>query len=439
MAGFTRRRATVYVLVLGGALVVTAVGVSAVMSTRVRLRAWQDNQDAARARLYARSAVDLAIFTVESTPEWRDVLAHGVWANYAPLEDGLFTIRGLDPNDADLADSEGDPLVIIGTGRCGSAEYNLQVVMRQPVVPLDALETAVLSDGNIDIDWNETVTIDGAPLATNADLWNYGFLNSDIEVQGGGTYYAINGDVTVNGPEYEMPADEVFAAYQSVATPMTFQSTVEKVYIGPDYNPWGAANEHGLYFIDTGGNSMTIKGVRIVGTLVIDAHGGLVKIERGVHWRPARCDYPAMVVLGRVDLALQSDQDLTESEWSTNFNPATAASMAAGDTSRDSDTSDSYPCRICGLVDVDGRVTVTQISQIDGTLFARRSLSIENDLTVRYDPVILSSPPAYYFCYDDAIVEPGSWAQILPTRAEALVPTPVTPIPIPAPVMPITP
>ena len=66
------RRGSVYVLVLGTALVVTILGLTAVAVTRVSLRAEAQDADARQAALLAQSAAEHAVAAVASDVTWRD-------------------------------------------------------------------------------------------------------------------------------------------------------------------------------------------------------------------------------------------------------------------------------------------------------------------------------------------------------------------------------
>ena len=66
-----RRRASSYVAVLSTAMIVATIGLSALMATRIQRREVENTNDAARARLYAQSASDLALYSLSASTTCR--------------------------------------------------------------------------------------------------------------------------------------------------------------------------------------------------------------------------------------------------------------------------------------------------------------------------------------------------------------------------------
>src|SRR5689334_15273911 len=118
---YARRRGGIYMAVLGAAMLVTVIGMAALAAARGRRQTAQLAIDSAEARLYAESAVELAIGAISADSSWRTNHASGVWYTNRPLDDGTFTISVVDPLDNNLSNRPSDPIVVTGTGTKGAA------------------------------------------------------------------------------------------------------------------------------------------------------------------------------------------------------------------------------------------------------------------------------------------------------------------------------
>lgn len=140
-----RRRGVTYVLLVGTAMIVTVIGLSALVAARVQLRSAEGTNDSAEARFYAQSAVEMGFLMIRGTSTWRNDLGSGFWLTDQPIGTGTFSLEatildgGGDPND--------DPVVLTGTGVCGQARHKMQA-------------TAVPQDGGMVIapgSWRQVV------------------------------------------------------------------------------------------------------------------------------------------------------------------------------------------------------------------------------------------------------------------------------------------
>lgn len=427
------RRGSLYVLVLSGALIVTLIGVSAILAVRVRQRSAAGDEDLARARLAARSAVDFALGVMDTTADWRSVRPHGVWLSAQPLGPATASLRVLDPADGDLADDRGESLEVVGLGQCGPARYQLQVTLVPPLVPLEALNTCVHAGGGITVDWLASLTAGGAPVSTNGQLRNLGYVNGDVEAASVQTIRAINGSVTAPAEPKELPAAGLFGEYVRLACVSAAPLNIAGVLFSPGSNPWGAVHPDGVYYIDTRGYDAWIEGTRVFGTLVVRTGGATLHVGRAVHFSPARPDYPALVVAGHLDVAFDSAHGLSEDVWGRNFNP----SHAPYDGESDSSLGDVYPSEVRGLVYATGGVRCREDSRLRGTLLCDLTLVCDDDLTITHDPAAYATPPLHFTTYGTPVPVPGSWRQTLPPALETPeeVGEPVAPLgpPNPAP------
>lgn len=119
-----RRRAAGYVLFLGCSLLVTVVGLSAMMSMRIQRRTTQSSGDILTARHHAQSAVELGLAMIGSNANWRTSPGSGVWIPSMAVGSGTLTLSAAILADAD-ADPDNNPVLFTGTGMQGQARQVL--------------------------------------------------------------------------------------------------------------------------------------------------------------------------------------------------------------------------------------------------------------------------------------------------------------------------
>lgn len=120
---------SVYIAVLGAAIIVTVIGLSALLVARVQQRSASGTSHFAKARLNAQSAVEMGLFLIKQNPTtWRSDFAAGVIPTNQPLgKEGSFSLEAVDPVDGSLTNNSTDPVLLIGIGYAGQARYKLQV------------------------------------------------------------------------------------------------------------------------------------------------------------------------------------------------------------------------------------------------------------------------------------------------------------------------
>lgn len=123
-----RRRGMTYILILGVAMMVTIIGLSALTVARVQRRTSARANESGAARFYARSAIELGFLSIRDDPAWRTSLGSGWWLLDQPIGDGTMS---LDVNIVDDGDekSNNDVAVLIGIGVCGEARHKMQVTV----------------------------------------------------------------------------------------------------------------------------------------------------------------------------------------------------------------------------------------------------------------------------------------------------------------------
>jgi Tfp pilus assembly protein PilX len=122
------RHGTVYVAVLGTAMIVSMIGLCAIHVARIELRNAASRRDTVEARMLAQSAVEFALGRIDSNSDWRVEYEHGEIEPSSPLAMGNGTIEFVlnDAVDKKLDDNDTDPVEILGIGRVGAAVFVYQ-------------------------------------------------------------------------------------------------------------------------------------------------------------------------------------------------------------------------------------------------------------------------------------------------------------------------
>ncbi len=125
-----RRRASVYLLVLGASMIMITIGVSALASVRIERATVNDTTDLSIARLHARSAIELGFLLIRSDTNWRANRTNGPWFTNQPIDTGTMSLSVTDPDDGDLVATPNNFVDLTGTGFSGPAKYQLRVTLR---------------------------------------------------------------------------------------------------------------------------------------------------------------------------------------------------------------------------------------------------------------------------------------------------------------------
>ena len=403
-----------YVAVLGSAMAVTVMGLSAIMLARVERSSVVGTADSAAARFYAQSAIELGQQHIRQDSNWRTTYTSGVWEANRAIGTGTYTLEGIDTVDGNLSNFASDPVVLRSTGFQGESRYKLQVTMVAKSNALTCLQVAMHAGANLNFSsvtvQSSQVTISANDSTTASNLPVYPKVQV-VNTYSGGPYPS---GVTTGITPRTMPDATVFDYYVYVAngTQITYatipksqgQTTLEKVVLSPSSNgdgvhlPYGATNPKGIYVIDCLAGNLRIRDVRIVGTLVI-LNPGTFSIQNAVNWEPAIANYPSLLVRGNAELAL-SNAPLSESSLGVDFN-------------QDSDKTDTYPSLIKGLLYASGNVTTKNTVTIDGVLVIGGTLTAQNSLTLTYESTFLDNPPPGFGGAPQMVVSPGTWKQLV--------------------------
>ncbi len=123
-----RRRGAVYVFVLSVSLLVTVIGIGGLYHVRVETMRSVAASEGVRARLLARSAIELGLLIIRTDDTWRTKLGAGTWIAMKKFGDGQLAL------DAALSpDPGGDPrkdlVTLEGRGIVGSATHRCSVTV----------------------------------------------------------------------------------------------------------------------------------------------------------------------------------------------------------------------------------------------------------------------------------------------------------------------
>ncbi len=187
-----RRRGSIYLLVLGMAVILTVIGLGAVTVSRVQARSTGGSQDWSEAQSLAFSAVEHALAQIDETDGWRSAYSQQTIGK--SLGRGTFTWRLVDEADGDLTNDPTSPFTVFAMGTVGDASYSLRVHMTMPSVQIvsgvSALGTIFVDNSTID-SYDSGVGAYGGPnvgaeafVATNSTAPSGLYLTSDARIQG---------------------------------------------------------------------------------------------------------------------------------------------------------------------------------------------------------------------------------------------------------------
>lgn len=404
------RHGSIYLHVLVTSLLVAVLGLGSLLAVRLQVRSALLDRESAQARLCAASAVEIGLFRVKQDVNWRTTWSNGVWLQDKSLGGGRFTLEGIDPVDGVLGDSLYEPLVLTGIGTRGAARHKTQVTLTPVVKPLAALGTCLHASGRITVNGSRQITVVGAPLSTNGQLANSGTVDGDVEAYSISPAGAITGTRTVPAANKPMPAASLIAAYAAKATKIAYSGTIDKAVLGPGCNPWGSTDPNGLYVLDTGGTAVTIKNTRIYGTLIVKAGTQSVILDGAMFCQSCSPRLPVLLVEGNLILKCTSaGTTLSESVNAKNYNPTGAPYGGVCD----SDTSDTYPNEIRGLIHISGSLVFQNTARIVGAIVCEGTVTCDGANTIVHDASLCTCPPDGYTYVDRMSISPGSWRQVV--------------------------
>lgn len=422
------RRGSSYVIVLGTTLIVATLSLGGLLAVRAQTRNVDSYHRSAAARQYALAAIELGLQAIASDANWRannNDVPGGFWYQNRPIGDGNYTLQVTNPN-GELNNSPDDAVVLrgIGTVHNGAERQMLEVTLLAQSVPLTCLQVAEVAGSTIGFG-TTTINAINQIIASNATgiATSTGGSGANVYAQveavgtvGGNTFYqTVTSDAT---PRTLPDPATVFDYYLAHGTYIDFNSlpasgtgrTITQRLISPASNPFGPTNAQGIYIINCGGQSITFAQNRIVGTIVLlEPMGGTSSYYQNQNLHvPAVENYPALLVRG--DFSCRMNTSLLTEGSGLNFNPpGTPYPWPSGST--DSDTTDSYPNEIRGLIYVSGNFQTQTAATLGQVVVGGVITHMNGSYTLNYNPLYYSNPPPG-FSLIRMLPAPGSWRQV---------------------------
>jgi len=408
-----RRHGTIYVTVLGMSLLVAVIAIGAIAAVRSNARSRDRASDADEARYYALSATEMARLWISQDSNWRNDYQNGTWINSQPIGSGTLSVNVVNPNGA-LNNSDLDPVNITATGTKGIASQMMSVTLTPNPTPLSCLGVAVDCAGSTSIS-NGTVRglgtfSSGGTLSASSTSFDgnnlEGLLVVPVSCTGVGTVSSLSAARTV-------PSATVFNYYTQHGTSISFNSipsgTIENVVLSPGSNPYGSsADPNGIYIIDCGNQSITVRNCRIVGTLVLLNTTTSAKVDQSVNFAPSISNYPTLLVQGPMQFTFGSTA-LSESSVG-NMNPPGTPYAGVSNTT----ATDTYPSQIAGLVYISGNTTINTAATFNGCLVVGGTLNVTQSINVTLDLTFYKNPPpGFIVTPPPMVITSGTWNQVV--------------------------
>jgi hypothetical protein len=410
------RRGYLYLAVMGTAVVVSTIGLTALSVSALKLKAATANQHWLEAELLAHSAVEDALQQIKTNLAWRTSFINNTVYPVIPraLGNGTYTFQLID-DDGSLSDDDADGVKILGIGRVGNATVAESIRLLPNGPPLSCLEASLHSQGSITL--GALVNSSTNQIAsTNGNFSASAFLaNFSGNVDAVGT---ISG--TVSGTKNsgiiarKMPTSAAFDYYKDNGTWIQFSSipqvsgvtTIEKIVLAPTLNPYGpSGNPEGIYVIDCGGNRIVLQNCRILGTLLLINPATNSSINGSVSWNAAVGNYPALLVEGSIEMRT-SNIDLDESTLARNFNPPGAPYAGVTNTN----TTDKLKSEINGLVYVSNTMNLPAdaLDSVFRGVVVCNAITVNSTISLNYRIFLKDNPPPGFARGNPMMVSPGS-------------------------------
>jgi hypothetical protein len=364
----------VYLTVLSVCMLVTVIGIGALLVTRQQRLAVEANDDLDEARDAARSGIDLARYIIASDSSWRTTHSNGTWQT-SKFKGQLVTIAVTDPADANLSNCLSDPVLVTATGVSGSATQIMQATLAADLKPLSCLAAALTVNGALTVKGNgissdglvscaTTISGDG-PLNANAEA------NLITDLNGSGSRAILSAGRAV-------PAATVFDYYKTFGTPIdynTINGDIKGVTLSPTSNPWGTPNARGIYVVDCGARTFTLEGCTINGTLVILNCKANSQVKGSPILNGLTPNQPTLLVQGSITINI-----------------------------------DQYPQVLNGPIYVSGSLAVGPNATVADPIIVGGDCTITGGLTLSYDPSAYNNPPeGFYQLPANMKLATGTW------------------------------
>ena len=354
---------------------------------------------------------------VSSNDTWRTDYNSGNWRTNQPIGSGTYNLDGVDPNDSNLANSSNDSLVLTGTGIKGQATQKLQVTVFAKAKGLSCLQVDM--DAGSGIVFNAT-NVTGGTISSNAGIYaTSADIKANAEAVGSITGSIYRQTLTTPITARALPQSTVFNYYIANGTAISMTSMplsgsarlIDRKLISPNSNPFGATkNPKGIYIIDCGGVAVTIRDSRIVGTLVLLNSPATTWIDGSIVLGAGdQRIIPALLVQGSAIIGTDNNPLSESSGTNYNFNPAGTPYNG----NADSDTSDTYPSEIKGIVYISGNLTLVDDAHFKGSVVVAGTITSSQKLTLQYDATYYNDAPPGFSAQTQVYISPGTYARMV--------------------------
>ncbi|NOT01297.1 MAG: hypothetical protein HOP29_11790 [Phycisphaerales bacterium] len=409
-----RRRAGIYLIVLGTSMVVMSIGLLGLTAVGVQRKAAAGADDLAQARRSAQSAIEWGLQRISANANWRATYPNGTWTANQPFAKGSLSLAGVDPTDGNLANDPLDPLTMTGTGTKGQATYRLRVALTAETRALTSLDVPLHAGGNIAFS-SAMVSADG-PISSNGSIGaaTGSQVNADVEAVGkvtGGNYLSSTTS-PITPREMPDPAG-VFDYYINNGTVIpftslprklvTFERVLSSVVLSPTLNTFGAVNAQGIYVINCAGADLFVANSQIIGTLLVLDPGPNSKISGNMNFQVGLSGLPSLLVRGNICTDMSTAPDVTK-----------LIGQLTGTTGLVTINPVGQPLRMDGLFYVSGNLTPTGGTlPIIGALVVGGAFTWSGTLSLTYDSQFRDNPPPGWLAPPDMVVTDGSWTPVV--------------------------
>lgn len=196
----SNRRGSVYLAVLGTAMIAGVLAFSALALQRMQNRNLGAASDVQQAQLNAEAAMQLGLLTMKQSATWRTSNPHGNWFADRNLGEGAATLSVVDPVDASLTDSTTEPVVMTGVGSAGRAVQRVTRTIDSYPQALSCLRSSIAAGGDI--------VLSGSTLRAS----NSGLITANAITASGSNVYGRVQAITVSGSTYRDTTTQVTAS-----------------------------------------------------------------------------------------------------------------------------------------------------------------------------------------------------------------------------------
>lgn len=421
------RRGSVYIFVLGAAIVLLIIGLSVITVARLSARTTTAAGDVAEAEILAEDAVELALAAIATNSTWRTDFASGTETSQKPLDNGTVSFKLVDEVDGDLANNPRDPVRVYGYGRFHDALRLYSLLVSAKATGYPVFKTPAHAGDSVD--GHDTIFAAGGPFSSN-NQWTAkagSIVNGDIQGTSVQLDGQVNGMATILAAPLSLPPSSLFDRYKAQATDIAFSSIpgriIGRTVLSPAANPYGAANAKGIYHILVPNKgTLTIWQSRLVATLLVTLSDEATLATSGPFlMEPPRPDYPALLVRASTTRATVSlggsSSPLSEASCVVNFNPPGTPYPWPNGTS-DTNLLGTYPAEFHGLLHVVGTGFTTTIGGNftgRGTIITEGKMYLGTGARLTVDLGLYDNPPQGYETLIQMVPSSGTWRrEVLP-------------------------